>query len=92
MLRESHVPNFTMYSVEDMLADPEIFDSPVYRPETNAMLARYRELSTKSTRRTSKEKTELKALTAELSAQQIPEVHESPTIKKINQLLRKHNL
>jgi predicted ATP-binding protein involved in virulence len=93
VVRESSVPNFTMYSVEDMLADPEIFDSAVYRPETNAKLARYRNLSAKSPQdRTAKEKAELETLAEELSAQQIPEVHESPAIKKLNQLLQKHNL
>lgn len=93
VVRESSVPNFTMYSVEDMLADPEIFDSPVYRPETDAKLARYRELAAKSSpARTAKEKAELKTLVKELSAQQIPEVHESPAIKKLDQLLKKHNL
>jgi AAA domain, putative AbiEii toxin, Type IV TA system len=92
VVRES-VPNFTMYSVEDMLADPEIFDSPVYRPETDEKLAHYRELAAKSPQgRNAKQKAELGALAEELAAQQIPEVHESPAIRKLNQLLNKHNL
>jgi predicted ATPase len=90
---DSSVPDFRMYSVEDMLADPEIFDSAVYRPDTNAMLARYRELSRKSSKgQTAAEKSELKRLASKLSAQQVPEVRESPAIKKLEQLLKKHNL
>jgi len=93
VVRESQVPDFTMYSVEDMLVDPDIFDSAVYRPETNAMLTRYRELAAKPTaRRSAAEKKELKSIAEHLSALQIPEVHESPTVKKLNQLLKKHNL
>jgi hypothetical protein len=93
VIRELSVPDFRMYSVEDMLADPEIFDSGVYRPETDTMLARYRKLSAKSARsRTTAEKAELQVLVTQLSAKQIPEVRESPTLKKLDQLLKKHNL
>ncbi len=93
VVHESLVPDFRMYSVEDMLADPEIFDSGVYRPETETMLARYRKLSAKSARsRTTAEKAELQVLVTRLSAKQIPEVRESPTLKKLDQLLKKHKL
>jgi hypothetical protein len=91
--RETSVPDFTMYSVEDMLADPDIFDSMVHRPETNKTLTRYRELAAKSAvSRTTSEKKELKTLADKLSAQQLPQVHESAAAKKLNQLLKKHNL
>ena len=93
VIREFPVPDFSMYSVEDMLVDPEIFNSDVYRPETNEMLARYRVLSAKSARsRNTTEKEELQVLVTKLSAKQIPEVRESPTLKKLDQLLKKHNL
>jgi len=56
--------------------------------ETNTMLAPYRELSSKPVgARSAAGKKELKSLAARLLAQQLPEVRESPTVKKLNQLL-----
>lgn len=93
VVRDQDMPDFTTYSVEDMLSDPDTFDTPVYRPEVNTMLTRYHALSSKSkNERTSEESLELKTLVEHLSAQQIPAVYESPSIKKLEAILQKHNL
>lgn len=41
---EEDVPNFLGYTVEDMLADPRLFDSEVYGQETRRKLVEYRDL------------------------------------------------
>ncbi|UCC30478.1 MAG: AAA family ATPase [Phycisphaerales bacterium] len=87
------VRDFHGYSVEDMLADPKLFDSDTYRPEVAGELKRYRRLASKSpSSRSTKEQKHLKRLASDLAAQQIPEVRENPVLKELQKVLKRHNL
>lgn len=87
------VRDFHGYSVEDMLTDRELFDTPALRPELAEKLNRYRTLASKPPdKRSSKEAKELKDLGARLAAQQMPEVRENPALNELLTILKKHNL
>ncbi|NIM47997.1 MAG: AAA family ATPase [Gemmatimonadales bacterium] len=93
VLAHESVRDFHGYSVEDVLADPRLFDSAVYGPEVNEKLRRYRELASKPrSRRSRREESELKELGSELAAQQIPELRENPALRELQTILKKHNL
>jgi len=93
VVAHERVRDFHGYSVEDMLADAQLFGAEIYRPEFATKLRRYRKLASKSaSTRSSKEKRDLKQLASDLGAQQIPEVHENPVLKELRQVFRKHNL
>lgn len=87
------VRDFHGYSVEDMVADPKIFDAPIYPPEMTKKLQRYRELASKPpAERSSEEKRKLQSLGSELAADQIPEVRGIPVLRELQAIFRKHNL
>lgn len=87
------IRDFSGYSVEDMLADPKLFDSDTYSPEVTRKLERWRELASKSkAKRSAKEGRDMKKLASELAAQQIPEVRENPAFEELQMILKKHNL
>jgi predicted ATPase len=93
VVAETQVPDFSGYSAEDMLSDAHLFDSSVYSPETNAKLARYKELATiPPGGRDPQQRDELRSLALDLRAQQIPEARESETMEQLRLLIAKHNL
>lgn len=93
VLAQQSVRDFHGYSVEDMLADPRLFDSTVYGPEVNEKLLRYRELASKPrSKRSRQEESKLKELGSELAAQQIPELRENLALRELQTILKKHNL
>ena len=90
---QTSVRDFDGYSVEDMLSDPELFDSDVYRPETANKLRRYHAIAKKSTsRRSPAETKELDRLRAFLTAQQVPGVAANPAFETLQRILQKHDL
>jgi predicted ATP-binding protein involved in virulence len=87
------VADFQGYSVEDMLSDPNLFDSDTYKPEVTEKLHRYRKLASKSqSSRSPNQQKELQKLGSELAAQEIPEFRENPALKELQRILKKHNL
>jgi predicted ATPase len=85
--------DFCGYSVEDMLADPKLFNSDVDTPEVTEKLQRYRSLAGKSpSSRSQKEQAELRRLASELAAHQIPEFRSNPALRELQTILKKHNL
>lgn len=87
------VRDFRGYSVEDMVADPKLFGSPIYSPEMTKRLHRYRELAGKpAAERSAEEKRDLQKLGSELAADQIPEVRDNPVLTELQAILKKHNL
>ena len=90
---DQRLPEFSAYSVEDVLSDARLFDSDTYRPDVTEKLKRYRKLASKSrAARSAKEQRDLKELASQLAAQQIPEARENPVLKELAKVLKKHNL
>lgn len=93
VIADTSHPDFSGYSVEDMLVDEELFDAEAYGPETNRKLARYHELvAIERDERTETQRDELRKLAQELREQQLPEVRQDPTAKKLRELIQKHGL
>ena len=85
--------NFDGYSVEDMLSDPELFDSDVYSPEVADKLRRYREIARNpASNRSSAERKEFLRLRSELTALQIHGIADNPALQELQRVLQKHNL
>lgn len=81
------------YSVEDMVVDPEIFESQAYGPETSAKLSAYQQLVKKKVEdRDEQESEELRTLSAELIKQQLPIANQSDEMRMLKDLLKKHEL
>ena len=95
VVSEEHVPDFTGYSVEDLVVDPRIFDAPVYAPETDRKLKRYRQLaSICEGRPTPDQREELSLLASELTiaSRRTLKAHQSEVAKELSLLFEKHNL
>lgn len=87
------LPDFSAYSAEDMLASPKLFESNVYSPETGKMLARYRRLVCISAdKRTARQKSALRTLTKQLTAQQVLDSRESDIDRRLDALLKRYDL
>ena len=85
--------NFGGYSVEDMLSDPQLFDSDVYGPDTAEKLRRYREIAqTSASDRSPVERKEFDRLRSELTALQIHGIVNNPALQELQRVLQKHNL
>jgi predicted ATP-binding protein involved in virulence len=90
---ERHVPDFSGYSAEDMLTDPEIFDTQAYSPETNRKLKRYHALiGIPKSRRTVKQRRELRALISDLQEEQILSMPDDALVKELKKMRKKYNL
>ena len=93
IVAEQNVPNFLGYSVEDMLADPRLFDTEIYGHETRAKLEEYRELAAvPQEQRDPEQRSHLRSLAAEISSFSKPVERESETSRILKQLIEKHNL
>ena len=87
------VADFRGSSVEDLLADPRLFNSETYTPEVAVKLQRYRKLAGKSaSSRSARERSALKKLVTELASQQIPEVRRNRPLDELQRILKKHKL
>lgn len=81
------VPNFSGFSVEDVLSNEDLFNTEVYEPETNKKLAEYKKLAKKPRGKlTSGEKGRLKVLANELRTQQLLLFEENPLITELQKL------
>lgn len=91
---QKSVPDYTGYSVEDMLVDDDLFDTPnVYRPETNDKLTQYRQLSQiPAETRTPGQSQQLQQLSRELIQLQLPEARQPTVDPALQAILEKHNL
>ncbi len=93
VIADGDLPDLGAYSVEDVVADPALFDSTVYTPEISEKLSAYRKLCGKSENLlTSAERKTMKELASELAAHQIPEARESTAVNEMTQLLKKYDL
>lgn len=87
------VPDFAGYSVEDMLADPRIFDSEVYGTEMRDKLGRYRELAAvPRAERGPVVRGELRSLATELRSLETFSEQENETSKLLKGLVAKYDL
>ncbi len=87
------VPDFAGYSVEDMLADPRIFDSEVYGSEMRDKLGRYRELAAvPKAERSPVLRGELHSLATELRSLETYSDQENETAKLLRGLVAKYDL
>lgn len=87
------VPDFAGYSVEDMLADPRIFDSEVYGSEMRDRLGRYRELAAvPRAERGPVMRGELHSLATELRSLETYSEQENETSKLLKGLVAKYDL
>lgn len=86
-------PDFRGYSAEDMLVDDRLFDTNVYSPEMNEKLERYRELGKiAKSKRSKKQRQELRELAGELREQQLPEQMESDLARELKRFREKYDL
>lgn len=87
------VPDYLGYSVDDMLADPRLFDSEVYGTETREKLSRYRELAAiPKEERNPEQRSEIRALAREMrSFESLPE-RENETSRVLKELMAKYDL
>jgi len=93
IVAESNVPNFLGYSVEDMLADPRLFDSEVYGQETRKKLEEYRELaSIPRGERGPAERGQLRSLAVEIGSFEGAPKPENETSRLLKELMAKYNL
>ena len=87
------VADFYGSSVEDVLADPKLFNSETYTPEVAAKLQRYRKLAGKpASSLSAKERSAFKKLATEFASQQIPEVRRNRPLDELQRILKKHKL
>ena len=87
------VADFYGSSVEDVLADPKLFNSETYTPEIAAKLQRYRKLAGKpASSLSAKERSAFKKLATEFASQQIPEMRRSQPLDELQRILKKHKL
>ncbi len=90
---EEFIPDFTGYSVEDMLVDSRLFDTDVYSPDTNKKLNQYRKLvSIPKSKRTPKQVQNLRTIARELRSMRLPEVWESPLAEELKKFRAKYDL
>jgi PAS domain-containing protein len=87
------VPDYLGYSVDDMLADPRLFDSEVYGTETREKLSRYRELAAiPQGERDAGQRNEIRSLAREVRAfESLPE-KENETSRVLKELMAKYDL
>ncbi len=87
------VPDFAGYSVEDMLADPRIFDSAVYGNQMREKLDRYRDLAAVPRgQRGPVMRGELHSLATELRSLETYSEQENETSKLLRGLVAKYDL
>ena len=93
IVAEEDVPNFFGYSVEDMLADPRLFDSEVYGTEVREKLTTYRELAAiPKEQRDPEQRRRLRSLATEIRFFEGPREQENETSRLLKQLIAKHGL
>jgi len=93
IVAEENVPNFLGYSVEDMLADPRLFDSEVYGTDVREKLTTYRELAAiPKEERDPEQRRRLRGLATEIRSFEGPRDQENETSRLLKQLMAKHNL
>lgn len=93
VLAYESVPDFHGYSVEDMVADPLLFDSDIYKPDLKKKLDEYRALAGKPpAERSADQQSKLQELGSELMALQVAEFRGSPALAELQRILKKHNL
>lgn len=87
------VPNYLGYTVEDMLADPRLFDSEVYGHETRAKLVEYRELtSIPREERGDDQRLRLRGLATEIRSLEGYQESENETSRLLKQFMAKYDL
>ncbi|HKV10832.1 MAG TPA: AAA family ATPase [Thermoanaerobaculia bacterium] len=93
IVAEQNVPNFLGYSVEDMLADPRLFDTEIYGHDTREKLTEYRELAAvPQEERSPDQRSRLYNLATEIRSFEGPAERENETSRLLKQLIRKHGL
>jgi hypothetical protein len=93
VVAEESVPDFSGYSAEDMLSDPQLFDSEVYGQETREKLHEYRDLvSIPKEERTPQQRRKLRSLAGEVSSFGQSADRDSEATHILKQLIAKHNL
>ncbi|MCB9136071.1 MAG: AAA family ATPase [Anaerolineales bacterium] len=92
VVREMFVPDIRGYSVEDMLVEERLFNTPeVYSPETNRKLAEYQALvEIPKEKRDAEQASRLRILARELQEQQVPEVRQPSFDPALKALLEKY--
>ncbi len=74
VVREPQVPDYSGYSVADMLEDDRLFESDIYGPETQEQLSRYEALVRKGPgMRSAEEHEELISIVGQMKAQPLPQ-------------------
>jgi hypothetical protein len=93
VVAEEHVPDFSGYSAEDMLADPRLFDTDVYGTETREKLSEYRELATlPKEERSLDQRDKLRSLATEIGSLEGPKEGQSETSRLLKELMSKYGL
>ena len=89
---EENVPDYSNYSAEDLLTDPELFNTKAFSPEVNRKMVRYHSLvGIPKQRRTARQKVELKNLANALQGH-IPSSADDALAKELRRLSQKYDL
>lgn len=90
---EEDVPDFLGYTVEDMLADPRLFDSEVYGQETRRKLAEYRDLTAiPKEERDEDQRYRLRSLATEIRSLEGYKESENETSRLLKEFMTKYGL
>lgn len=93
IVAEDDVPNFLGYSVEDMLADPRLFDSEVYGQDKRKMLTEYHELAAiPKEKREIGQRERLRSLATEIRSQEGYQERENETSRLLKEFMAKYDL
>jgi putative AbiEii toxin of type IV toxin-antitoxin system len=87
------VPDFRGYTVEDMLADPRLFDSEIYGDEAKQKLTEYRELAAiPKEQRDKAQRNRLRNLATEIRSLEGYSESENETSRLLKQFMAKYDL
>ncbi|HSS52758.1 MAG TPA: AAA family ATPase [Thermoanaerobaculia bacterium] len=93
IIAEEDVPNFFGYSVEDMLADPRLFDSEVSGQEKRRLLTEYRDLAAiPKDQRDAEQRQRLRSLATEVRSLEGFTERENETSRLLKEFTAKYDL
>lgn len=85
ILLEKEIPDYRGFSVEDLLSDEDIFNTPVYSPQVSKLLVEYHSLL-KKIHLSELEQKDVEELANKLRSLQLPVLEKDPLFNKLTEL------
>jgi predicted ATPase len=87
------LPDFTGYSVEDVIFDDRLFDTSPYSSETTEKLAQFKAIASKPpARRTSREKMRARSLVHDLTRENVLMPEEEKLLNKLDEISKRYGV